>query len=494
MKNFLFFLTLLGSVIPMSAESFVSNGLSFEINESDGSVSLTNADESLVGVVNIPGTVTFNSTEFSVKKIDTFAFSKCKQVTDIIIPSTVTSISQGAFLNCSALSYVEISNGSTPINIYSDTFGSPFEGTSLQTLFVGRNVADGSNAPWNNLNFNKLILGSGITTIKHQSFLYAQFKEIELMYSETPLHIGYSRMNNVGEFEKCQTLLKAYVDRILQFTVRNEKGKSLFEYVPNLEYLELGSHLTYVQESLACSCRKLSTVVLPPSITHIYDNAFAFSYIENINLPNGLEYIGASAFTSTHIESLDIPSTVTSMGNSPFWQSEIKSVRVPGSLVNMPYGTFSNCSQLTDVQLMDGIVNMNDFTFNCCYKLKHVSFPSTINYIGAQTFNICNSLERIQSFAVEPPTLVENTFTTEQYLNLIVEVPKNSVAKYKEAPYWKFFQNIIEYNEAGIDDIVNTESLNIVAIYDMNGNVVTHPSRGVFVVKYENGICKKVIY
>ena len=70
------------------------------------------------GTITIPATVTNEGNTYSVTSIGNNAFSACKGLTSINIPSSVTSIGMGAFEGCSGLTSINIPNGVTNIEGY----------------------------------------------------------------------------------------------------------------------------------------------------------------------------------------------------------------------------------------------------------------------------------------------------------------------------------------------------------------------------------------
>lgn len=67
------------------------------------------------GVVNIPESVEYNGTTYSVTSIDEYAFRDCSTMFSITIPNSVKSIGSWAFESCSSLTAVTIPNSATSI-------------------------------------------------------------------------------------------------------------------------------------------------------------------------------------------------------------------------------------------------------------------------------------------------------------------------------------------------------------------------------------------
>mgnify|MGYP004445481807 CR=1 FL=1 len=145
MKNFykiLLVLIMTFTTIQSFAYHFESNGIYYNIlSEEDKACEVTYKNvsyNSYTGSINIPSSVTYNGTTYSVTEIgymafyectgltnvtmgnsvttiDHYAFYKCTGLTNVTIPNSVTTIGEGAFSGCSGLTGINIHNAITSI-------------------------------------------------------------------------------------------------------------------------------------------------------------------------------------------------------------------------------------------------------------------------------------------------------------------------------------------------------------------------------------------
>lgn len=100
-----------------------------------------------------------------VKEIPKEAFADCKHITEIKIPSTITTMGASAFQNCRDLTSVTIAEGVTSIGDYA------FYGCSSLTSIVIPNSVTylGSNA-FCGTSLQSAVIGSGVTAIGEWTF------------------------------------------------------------------------------------------------------------------------------------------------------------------------------------------------------------------------------------------------------------------------------------------------------------------------------------
>lgn len=92
------------------------NGICYILDEENKTASVCSLDDSLLddtehyeGHIQIPSIVTYIE-RYRVCSIFDYAFAKCKDLTDIILPDSVTSIGVNAFRECTNLTSITIPN------------------------------------------------------------------------------------------------------------------------------------------------------------------------------------------------------------------------------------------------------------------------------------------------------------------------------------------------------------------------------------------------
>lgn len=283
------------------------------------------------GEVEIPAVVT-NSADgqsYEVVSIGYCAFSGCREMTKVILPSSVRTIANCAFRNCTRLQEVTIPNSTRSIGDHA------FSGcTSLKEVSIPNSV----------------------TWIDQYAFDCCSSLTQVVLPNRSAFVGNYA-------FADCQGLKCVRVPDSVR-TI----GENAFQYVTAVEYcgdaegspwgarwagcLYEEGDFVFADESKRCLLSYFgsdSVVSVPDMVTTIGDWAFregdSTRAIVRVDLPDCLMEIGVQAFCNCkELKNLSLPEGVSSIGNSAFWwcrglvEIESKSSEAPLLGNNVFYG------------------------------------------------------------------------------------------------------------------------------------------------------------
>ena len=211
------------------------------------------------------------------------AFSSCSSLSEIVIPSSVTSIGDFAFYCCDSLSEIVIPSSVTSIG------DSAFSWCS---------------------SLSEIVIPSSVTSIGDNAFSWcSSLSEIVIPSSVTSIgDWAFSRCNSLSEI-----VIPSSVTSI---------GDSAFSFCDSLSEIVIPSSVTSIGKYAFSCCDSLSEIVIPSSVTSIGDHAFSdCRSLFEIVIPSSVTSIGNSAFSCCDsLSEIVIPSSVASIGDSAFYK------------------------------------------------------------------------------------------------------------------------------------------------------------------------------
>ena len=194
------------------------------------------------------------------------AFGNCDSLSEIVIPSSVTSIGNGAFLGCDSLSEIVIPSSVTCIGDWA--FSSCY---SLRYISIPKSVIC--------LNGNPFAEWYGKLECLSPNFVY----EGDILFNKDKSRIISFRKQNI----------KSYVIHSSVTSI----GDSAFKDCGSLSTIVIPSSVTSIGDGAFFCCRSLSEIVIPSSVTSIGDHAFYdCRSLSEIVIPSSVTSIGDSAF------------------------------------------------------------------------------------------------------------------------------------------------------------------------------------------------------
>ena len=199
------------------------------------------------------------------------AFMCCRSLSDIVIPTSITSIGDDSFMACSSLLEIVIPSSVT-------------------------SIGDGAFAGCRSL--SEIVIPSSVTCIGDRVFVgCSSLKYISIPKSVICLN-GNLFANWDGKFE-CLSPNFIYEDDVL---FNKDKSKIVSFRNQNIESYVIPSSVTSIGNSAFWGCRSLSDIVIPSCVTSIGDGAFwDCSSLSDIVIPSSVTSIGDSAFDGCNI-------------------------------------------------------------------------------------------------------------------------------------------------------------------------------------------------
>ena len=194
MKKILLLLLFSVATLTVSSAATLIDGLYYNFNGSNATVTFKAWDQSdnadyVSGDIVIPNQVTYNNVTYSVKAIDQVAFRGCASLQTVTIQDADITIGYRAFGDCSSLTSITNSNGTTQLdnNVFHNLKN--LETADLNITVMGVQDFDGC------IKLQTVSLAEGLTEIGNFSFRSCvQLAAIDI--PSTVMRIGNSAFNN----------------------------------------------------------------------------------------------------------------------------------------------------------------------------------------------------------------------------------------------------------------------------------------------------------
>lgn len=331
--------------------------------------------------VNIPSKVTqLNS-----------VFNHCTSLKKIFIPKTVEKIS-GVFKRCGTIEEFIIEDSEDPIDIsgISETrIKSFYQGRNrgydnnwfqdqIETAVIGDMVTEIGSGIYSNNPLRSITFGKNIKTIKHQAFANCtELKEVILPESLVELE--------VMAFHNCAALTT------VNFPSQLTEIKSNFNRCPSLEKITIPDNIMNVSSSFQ-NCGEIEEFVIEDSETPItLSGNFGYTVVKDLYLGRNC---GDMAFENRKFENLVMGDKVTELSTGVFSHNSLQTVKFGNNLTKIGSNAFYNCSQLKEVILPESLTELEPLSFSGCSSLSTLMISSQLRKIQ-QNFYGCTSLKKV---------------------------------------------------------------------------------------------------
>ena len=204
-------------------------------------------------------------------------------------------------------------------------------------------------------------------------------------------------------------------------------GDDCFRVCTSLTAITLPDTVTQLGQACFYGCTALADVKLSALMTEIPYSAFNSTGFTQLVIPEGIKTIGVSAFGAcAKLESVTLPKTLTLIEGDAFGEcaklaavtfteggtdkltigqtftmcTGLTSIDIPGRCTSIGMQAFYGCTGLADIQLNEGLESIGMMAFAGCTD-KSVFVPRSVTSIGNKALGYKGWSGIVESFAIE---------------------------------------------------------------------------------------------
>ncbi|MGN1162657.1 MAG: leucine-rich repeat protein, partial [Christensenellales bacterium] len=412
------------------------NGMVIAYKGSNTTVTVPSSIVQNGAVVNVVGVKSFKNAALvnvtlseGLTTIDAGAFANMTRLKNVKLSNSITTIGDGAFENCSGLVSVVLPSSTQTVG------ADVFKGCSSIKIIVlnsnittEQNLANISDGEWFYQNDGASVVVSSMQTAgiysKYSSVATTNEWEVKAYKGKNYItaYLGSSKAITVpvlvveSDYSKIYEIYGLLALKKFNFTsiTVSEGIETLGLDLNDSEYAEVYTSLGLMDQETSkiytpfmqlaqgdssVYMNNLSTLILPDSLNIVGRYGLAGIKLQGTNTQIELKDIstlgyGALSFVQVNQISINMTATKTlsKIPTNCFAGSQAKTISIGYGPTTIESGAFSNCSNLTEINLPASVVTIEDGAFDGCTSIKELNLRNA-RKIGS--ISGCTSLEKI---------------------------------------------------------------------------------------------------
>lgn len=366
------------------------------------------------------------------------AFNNCGLLTSVIIPNTVTSIGEQAFIGCK-LTEINIPSSVTYIGVYAFAY--------IKTV--------------TSINIPKTV-----TAIDSDAFGACSSLTSITVESDNPYYDSRDNCNAIIETAS-NTLICGCMNTVIPNTVTIIDSFA-FRDCTGLTSLTIPNSVKTVKGYAFTGCSGLTEVSFGNSVERISYDSFQYcSSLSSVTIPKSVTDIGYGVFRGcTSLANITVESgnpvydsrdncnAIIETASNTMISGCMNSV-IPNTVTSIFHHTFSECSTLTSIEIPNSVTSIGANAFYSCSGLTSINIPNSVTTIGNNAFDYCSKLNDVYCYIEDLSTLsmgvsVFHRSSLYNYNTRTLHVPEGTAAAYQADNKWgSFFGTIVEMVHSG---------------------------------------------
>ena len=170
----------------------------------------------------------------------------------------------------------------------------------------------------------------------------------------------------------------------------------------------------------------------------------------------------------------------------------LTSVKLPKTAKKIELYAFNNCKALKECTLPEQLTEVGSYAFTST-ALTEINFPSTLNHLNDKSFNKCSNLKTIRFTSSKVPDFDNEPFADCPNIEKVF-VPKSLVEDYEEQLDLPEEVEFVGEEPTTISSLSSSTDAVEVARYNAAGQRISHPVKGLNIIKLSDGkVIKHVV-